>query len=436
MTQTDPFLERLETYLDEYEGLTPLPGGIRDGVRAALPSTKQVRPDTGLSRFQTIMNGNARYAAAAAIIALAAIIGFGVYQTQVATPDHSMKPTPSGSEAAQLFAIPAEVQGTFLGPGETQGAAQLVITPGRASYFDLTTGLEKVTSFASLIGPGRIRFTTAAASRTCAEGEHGDYRYSVGLHGRLTLAVTDVPDECGSRSFNLAGEWVRTSCKPVDQACLGGLAAGSYASTYFEPRQVGEYAPRFGALTYRVPDGWANYADGATFFGLTPREVWDAFDPGADPCFDCSGTRDLIHLLSDPHAARQDCAEEYEPGIGTHVLSLAQWLQHHPGLDVRNVKSVTVTGHLGVSMVITARSDWTGTCAETKKKSFTAVPIFFRKDNWHWALSPNTSYGVVLIDIGGEHTVAVMIDTAHETELDRFMATAMPIIQTFDFPEP
>jgi hypothetical protein len=442
MTQTDPFLERLEIYLDEYEGLTPLPGGIRDGVRAALPSTKQVRPDTGLSRFQTIMNGNARYAAAAAIIALAAIIGFGVYQTQVATPDHSSKPTPSGSEAAQLFAIPADLQGTFLGSGEVGGAGQLVITSDHVTYFDLVAGVEDTTSIANLVGPGRIRLTTAAGSRSCDEGDHGDYRYSTGIRGRLTFRATDVADECGSRAFNIAGEWLRVACKPVSQACLGRLPAGSYATTNFEPRRTGLYAPRFGAMTYEVPDGWANYADDDSLFGLTPEDDWNGFQPddgahGGD-CYNCPGTRDLIHVLSDPHAARQDCSPEYEPGVGTTAADLRQWLQHHPGLDMRDVRSVTVGGRPAVSMVITARSDWTiDTCRSgIKPANFVAVPVFFREERWHWLLPPITSYGVVLIDIGGGHTVAVMIDTAKEADVDRFMATAMPIIETFDFPEP
>jgi hypothetical protein len=69
-------------------------------------------------------------------------------------------------------------------------------------------------------------------------------------------------------------------------------------------------------------------------------------------------------------------------------------------------------------------------------ESFVAVPIFFRQDGWHWSLTPNTSCGVVLIDIGGGHTVAVMIDSAKEGNLDRFMGTAMPIIQTFNLPQP
>ena len=51
MTRDDTFVEQLENYLDEYEGLTPLPDLVRDDVRAALPSTNQVGPMPGLRRY-------------------------------------------------------------------------------------------------------------------------------------------------------------------------------------------------------------------------------------------------------------------------------------------------------------------------------------------------------------------------------------------------
>ena len=53
MTRDDTFVEQLENYLDEYEGLTPLPDLVRDDVRAALPSTNQVGPMPGLRRYFT-----------------------------------------------------------------------------------------------------------------------------------------------------------------------------------------------------------------------------------------------------------------------------------------------------------------------------------------------------------------------------------------------
>ncbi len=42
MTRDDDFIGQLEGYLDEHEGLTPLPAAVRGAVRAQLSTTKQV----------------------------------------------------------------------------------------------------------------------------------------------------------------------------------------------------------------------------------------------------------------------------------------------------------------------------------------------------------------------------------------------------------
>ena len=44
MTREDQFIGQLERYLDEYEGITPLPEAVRDAIRAELPKTKQAGP--------------------------------------------------------------------------------------------------------------------------------------------------------------------------------------------------------------------------------------------------------------------------------------------------------------------------------------------------------------------------------------------------------
>ncbi len=47
MTRNDQFIERLEAYLDEHEGITPLPDAVSDAVRGRLPKTRQDRPFAG-----------------------------------------------------------------------------------------------------------------------------------------------------------------------------------------------------------------------------------------------------------------------------------------------------------------------------------------------------------------------------------------------------
>jgi len=78
MTRGDDFIQRLEDYLDEFEGLTPLPGPVRDSVRAALPEMKQARPLSGLARYMPMnLKGPAQFALAAAAAIL--IVAGGVF---------------------------------------------------------------------------------------------------------------------------------------------------------------------------------------------------------------------------------------------------------------------------------------------------------------------------------------------------------------------
>jgi hypothetical protein len=77
MTRQKDFIGRLEDYLDEYEGPTPLPESVRDAVRAQLPITKQIGPLSGPMRYPSMFNLPlaARYGLAAAILVAAAVVG-------------------------------------------------------------------------------------------------------------------------------------------------------------------------------------------------------------------------------------------------------------------------------------------------------------------------------------------------------------------------
>jgi hypothetical protein len=80
MTHEKDFIGQLESYLDEYEGATPLPETVRDAIRAELPSTKQVRPLSGPMRYPSMFNMPmaARYGLAAAVIVAVAVLGAAV----------------------------------------------------------------------------------------------------------------------------------------------------------------------------------------------------------------------------------------------------------------------------------------------------------------------------------------------------------------------
>jgi hypothetical protein len=105
MTHHDDFTGRLENYLDQYEGVTPLPDAVRDAIRAELPNTKQVGPISGLSRFLSMtlqLPPSARYGLAAAVVLVAAIIGANLLGRGAPVGNPTTSPSPSQSSSAIL----------------------------------------------------------------------------------------------------------------------------------------------------------------------------------------------------------------------------------------------------------------------------------------------------------------------------------------------
>jgi hypothetical protein len=102
MTHRDEFIERLETYLDDYEGVTPLPDAVRDAIRAELPHTKQTDSLGGRSRFLSMtlqLPAPARYGLVAAAVLVAVVIGASLFSRggSVGGPSASPSPSPSAS---------------------------------------------------------------------------------------------------------------------------------------------------------------------------------------------------------------------------------------------------------------------------------------------------------------------------------------------------
>jgi hypothetical protein len=105
MTRDEDFIGQLEGYLDEYEGLTPLPDAISNAVRAQLPKTRQIGPLWGPMRYLNMsisLPGPVRYGLVAAVVVLAAI-GVGALLPRItgrptATPTATPTPSPTPPE--------------------------------------------------------------------------------------------------------------------------------------------------------------------------------------------------------------------------------------------------------------------------------------------------------------------------------------------------
>src|SRR6478672_7310474 len=78
MNGTDDFIGTLEDYLVEFEGVTPLPGRVKDAIHAELPRTRQAHARPGAARvFAMLFQASAgvRLGLAAATVVAAVILG-------------------------------------------------------------------------------------------------------------------------------------------------------------------------------------------------------------------------------------------------------------------------------------------------------------------------------------------------------------------------
>src|SRR5262245_40525328 len=116
MRENDEFIGQVEDYLVEFDGVTPLPGRIRDAIHAELPRTRQAKAGPGFMRMSPMLSTISSRAplgiAAAAVVAVlvlgAAFINGGNHQTGVGgVPAASPTPQPSQSPIALLPNAPA-----------------------------------------------------------------------------------------------------------------------------------------------------------------------------------------------------------------------------------------------------------------------------------------------------------------------------------------
>jgi hypothetical protein len=150
MTREDDFIGQLEGYLDDYEGLTPLPDATRDAIRAQLPRTRQIGSLPGPMRYLSMtmsIPAPARYGLAAAVVVAAAVLGGAFF---VGGRNNPGGPGPTASPTPTPTSTP-EPTPELIEPGAIEPAANLDV-----SYRNLQAGTYHVDL------PMRITFTVPA----------------------------------------------------------------------------------------------------------------------------------------------------------------------------------------------------------------------------------------------------------------------------------
>jgi hypothetical protein len=398
-------------------------------VLQAVDTTPQVRrPVRWLIWRSTTMNRLPIALGAAAVVVVAGTLVLsraGVPPSVGATPSPVATSSPSASSAGATGPVPSALRAIWM--GEHRGlvapdAGSLLSFDQSTFFFAQSAGssAEMLKSTASAVGNGKIRLESSVAADTCDKGDVGTYAWSLSRSSRV-LTVTEEQDACATRAGAIAGTWWLRDCPLTDDNCLGAVDAGTYKSQFITPRlnPGGTWSPLYGALTYTVPDGWANSADWPDSFELEPVSELPPVAP--------DNRVRQIGLNTQPSAMSQDkpCSDTVQPGVTRTVDALVTWVGTVPGLVTTTPTAITIDGHPGQWLDVRIDPAWTKTCGGP-----VTTPIVTY-------MMPGTGIvgtereRLILLDLGDGDVLQIVVWTKDQATFDAFIPEAMPIIQSF-----
>lgn len=374
-----------------------------------------------------------RLSMAAALAAAAVLaVGGGLWLTRSngpsigpPSPTPSISASPTGSALAAGGTLPIELRYRWFGghrdviqldKGSTLLFASNSFVMTESNQWD---SIHLLSSSASAVGNGQFRLELTVNGNGCQVGDVGLYSWSLSPSGN-TLSITADEDSCVARAGAIPGVWWQAGCP--NTLCLGELDAGTYGSQYFAPRldPGATWEPDFGALTYTVPEGWANSSDAPENLELVPATE--------NPPVAETDRRRNIGVFGQPTAMTQDkpCSDTVLPGVGRTVPDLVTWLRTVPGLITTAPTAVTIDGHPGQSLEVRLDPAWTKTCEGSSEPLVT----YF---NPGLAVGPDQRERLMLVDLGDGDVVAIAIWTRGATTFDAFTPEAMSVIDSFTF---
>lgn len=389
------------------------------------------------------MNTIIRFGVAAAVLAMAVALGYGILQNvgdRTPAPDASedASPAPDASDDASPASgpLPAELTHIFIGatrdiPGiEVDDRLVIDLT---AQIFRLHTGNGRtaLVSAASMAESRVLRLETVVGTTECTDGDVGTYPYALSPGGTV-LTITSGDDACAPRADALVGEWRRSACLDPGNWCLGELEAGTQTSLFFDPYRAEFGAPvtRYGAVTYEVPDGWANADDRTHFYTLLRAEDYE--QPAPFECLDCPNG---IWIGANPRAVAIDCNEEVaDEAVGSSAEALADWIRAHPGLVVSDGPAITVDGRRTLVLDITASEDYADACVDPElDRSF--APLFTHP-GYTLGIGTGDRHRLFLVEIDPETAMLISVDSLDPADLDTVIADTQPIIESIRLTAP
>jgi hypothetical protein len=192
----------------------------------------------------------------------------------------------------------------------------------------------------------------------------------------------------------------------------------------------------YGQLRYTLPDGWANSDDWPGEYFLVPSDEYAKADGSLD-------TWHGIYVAARPEAMLQDaqCTNGPMPGVGRTLDALTAWVAGHPGLDATAPQDLTIGGHPAKMVDFAVAADWAQDCPDAPH--IPTVDLFREarqgEPQWNWGIRVGERMRIILVDVGlpGDPRVVLVSvdDTSDPSRFGELVSKAMPIIETFQFPD-
>jgi hypothetical protein len=374
---------------------------------------------------------------AGAAVALAIVVGAIVLAPRP-SPNVGVSTTPSPSDSAAASATPAASDGAAAADVPAglrhrwMGASNGLVTVGAGSSIVLTSSnlaltqsnsneTAVLTAGAGAEPSGRLRLSTEGPAGVCAPGTVGLYEWSLSPSGRV-LNINTADDPCPERTRAIVGTWWLSSCKDVNDDCLGPMDAGTYASQFINFREQGpKWQPRFGSVTYAVPDGWANDADWPASLGLSPQSAYDEWTrEGGTP----RGLNVLANVAAD--ATDRPCAGTPASGVANTSDAILAALRTVPGLVPSDSAPITVDGHAGAWVDLAVDDATLRPCDGGER-----IVEYLVSSGEGQALRPGERARVVVL--AGVPTPLAIVIQAPAADFDALVPPAMRIVKSMQF---
>jgi hypothetical protein len=381
------------------------------------------------------MNLIVRLGVAAAVLAVSAAVGLSIFRN---IGSEETNPSPPASttadEGSPGTALPDELAFRWIAEprpvaGIETGDRLLVDLDSRV--FSVTTGTQatSLVSSAAIDDAGRLRLETVADETGCELGDVGTYEYSLSP-AETVLTVSPVSaDACAGRSDAFSGEWRRSACRAAGLPCLGLMEAGNQSTLLFDPFREDPNPPtaRYGAMTYTVPDGWANADDRTHLYTILRGSDYAESDPAN--CLDCP---DGLWIGAQPRASL-DCSNSPDAGVGTSVEALAAWIRAHPGLDVTEGDVVSVDGRPTIVLDIAAPES-ADACAFPEDDA-TGVTLFTHV-GYDYGIRTGDRHRLLLVEIDADSAMLIGIDSFDPDDLEALIEETRPIVESIRLSAP